>query len=441
MNSSTRTQAPPTDTRPSDLTTEPNDVSWLDSLLRKPLLATLRKFQLGRLEMELPDGTTEVFGDKDENGPRAQIAIRNDEFFRKCALYGNVGLGEAYVDGDWETSNIRAVIEWFIVNLHADESAKGSSQRCRLVGLLRLLDRMRHRLRPNNKTMSRRNIEEHYDLGNDFYKLWLDPSMTYSSARFTCAEQSLESAQSEKYDALCQKLQLTPNDRVLEIGCGWGGFALHAARNYDCHITGLTISPAQHQEAISRIKRAGLEDRIEIRMQDYRDLTGQFDKIVSIEMLEAVGDKFLETWCAKCHDILAPEGLLAVQMITVPDCDHAELKRGADWIQKHIFPGSLLLSIGRMNEAMNRTGNLFLHGLEDIGSSYNRTLSEWHTNFNENLDEVRALGFSERFVRKWNYYLQYSQAAFASRNISVVQGVYTRPANAATLTHEGGLNS
>jgi cyclopropane-fatty-acyl-phospholipid synthase len=176
-------------------------------------------------------------------------------------------------------------------------------------------------------------------------------------------------------------------------------------------------------------------------MQDYRDLTGQFDKIVSIEMLEAVGDKFLETWCSKCHDILAPEGLLAVQMITVPDCDHAELKRGADWIQKHIFPGSLLLSIGRMNEAMNRTGNLFLHGLEDIGSSYNRTLSEWHTNFNENLDEVRALGFSERFVRKWNYYLQYSQAAFASRNISVVQGVYTRPANAATLTHEGGLNS
>ena len=189
-----------------------------------------------------------------------------------------------------------------------------------------------------------------------------------------------------------------------------------------------------------RVEKAQLQDRIAIRMEDYRDVNGRYDKIVSIEMLEAVGDKFLETWCGKCNDILTPEGLLGVQMITVPDCDYASLKRGADWIQKHIFPGSLLLSIDRMNTAMMRTGNLFLHNLEDIGSSYSRTLGEWHSNFNANLDAVRALGFSERFLRKWNYYLKYCQAAFASRNISVVQGVYTRPANAITLNHESGLN-
>lgn len=412
--------------------------SWLTSLLRRPLIATLRDFRLGRLHVDLPDGSVEVFG-SDEPGPRARIAIRNDDFFRKCALHGNVGLGEAYLDGDWDTPDIRSVIEWFIVNLHADPRTRGSSQRLKLVGLLRLLDRVGHRLRANNKTMSRRNIEEHYDLGNDFYRLWLDPSMTYSSARYTHPEQSLESAQAEKYENLCRLLKLQPGDRVLEIGCGWGGFALHAARHHGVHVTGVTISPAQHDEATRRVREAGLEDRIEIRLQDYRDLSGTFDKIVSIEMLEAVGDRYLETWTAKCHEVLAPGGLLAVQMITVPDCDHAELRRGTDFIQKHIFPGSLLLSIGRMNEAMNRTGTLFLHGLEDLGASYARTLREWHATFNGRLDEVRELGFSERFIRKWNYYLKYCEAAFATRNISVVQAVYTRPANQATLHREDGL--
>jgi cyclopropane-fatty-acyl-phospholipid synthase len=412
--------------------------SFLTNLLRRPLLNTLRGFRLGRLQLDLPDGSSETFG-SDEGGPRARISIRDDAFFKKCALHGNVGLGEAYLDGDWDTPDIRAVIEWFIVNLHADGRARGSSQRLRLIGLLRILDRIGHRLRPNSRTMSRRNIEEHYDLGNDFYRLWLDPTMTYSGARFTRPEQTLESAQHDKYEALCQKLKLTAADHVLEIGCGWGGFALHAAARHGCRVTGVTISPAQHAEATQRVREAGLEGRVEIRLQDYRDITGQFDRIVSIEMLEAVGDRYLETWTAKCHEVLAPGGLLAVQMITVPDCDHAELKRGTDFIQKHIFPGSLLLSIGRMNEAMNRTGNLFLHGLEDLGTSYVRTLHQWHDRFNARLADVEAQGFSDRFIRKWNYYLKYCEAAFASRNISVVQAVYTRPANRATLHREDGV--
>ena len=427
-------------TRTSDMTREVDSSDWLQALLQKPLLATLEKFRIGRLKIEMPDGSVQDFGTTTADGPLAEIIVHNHAFFRKCVLYGNVGLGESYMDGDWDTPDIGSVIEWFIFNLHADKSAKGSSQKFRVLGLLRILDRIRHRLRHNSKTLSRRNIEEHYDLGNDFYKLWLDPSMTYSSAKFSHAEQTLESAQSEKYDALCRKLQLNSSDHVLEIGCGWGGFALHAARKYGCRVTGLTISQAQHDEASKRVKNAQLEDRIKIRMEDYRDINGRYDKIVSIEMLEAVGDKFLETWCAKCDEILAPEGLLGIQMITVPDCDYDALRRGADWIQKHIFPGSLLLSVDRMNIAMKRTGNLFLHNLEDLGSSYSRTLGEWHSGFNMNLDAVRALGFSERFLRKWNYYLKYCQAAFASRNISVVQGVYTRPANASTLTHEFGLN-
>ncbi|MCB1066449.1 MAG: class I SAM-dependent methyltransferase [Verrucomicrobiae bacterium] len=404
-------------------------------------MKTLERFQLGQLHLEFPDGTTKILGGEADSGPQAHITIASEDFFKKCALYGNVGLGEAYMDGDWETPDIRSALEWFIVNLHADEEAKGSSQRLKLVGFLRTLDRIGHRLRPNTKKMSRRNIEEHYDLGNDFYKLWLDSTMTYSCGRYTSPDESLESAQFAKYDALCQKLKLTAEDHVLEIGCGWGGFALHAVKNYGCRVTGVTISQAQYEEAIQRIREAGLEDRIEIRLQDYRDITGQFDKIVSIEMLEAVGDRYLETWCAKCHEVLAPEGLLAVQMITVPDCDHAELKRGADFIQKHIFPGSLLLSVGRMNQAMNRTGNLFLHGLEDIGTSYTRTLREWHDAFNARRDEVSAQGFSDRFIRKWNYYLKCCEAAFATRNISVVQGVYTRPANQRTLHREDGVLS
>lgn len=441
MSTPTNTSTIPSDHRAPDLAADLPAPSWLDRTLRRPLLKVLRGFELGQLNVEFPDGRTEIFGGSPESGPRARIAIHHEDFFRKCALYGNVGLGESYMDGDWDTPDIRAALEWFIVNLHADRNARGSSQRLGMVGILRMLDRLRHRLRPNSKAMSRRNIEEHYDLGNDFYRLWLDPTMTYSAARYTHEDQDLQSAQEAKYEALCQRLNLTEEDHVLEIGCGWGGFARYAAAHYGCRVTGVTISPSQLAEGRRRIEDAGLCDQVDLRLQDYRDIEGQFDKIVSIEMLEAVGDEFLETWCAKCHELLAPGGLLAVQMITVPDCDHAELKRGADFIQRHIFPGSLLLSIGRMGQAMNRTGNLFLHGLEDLGASYSRTLREWHITFNAKRDEVLALGFSERFLRKWNYYLKYCEAGFASRNISVVHAVYTRPVNSSTLHREDGVNS
>ena len=398
------------------------------SIYRAPVLKTLQGFSRGCLDLVLPDGESILLGDKEATA-RANMFVNNESFFRKCALGGGVGLGEAYMDGDWETDDIKVVIGWFILNLHASKKLRGSSQRFRMVGLLKFIDRLGHRLRHNSKSTSRRNIEEHYDLGNAFYKLWLDPTMTYSSARFTKANQSLEEAQQSKYEGLCEKLRLAENDHVLEIGCGWGGFSCFAAQRYGCRVTAVTISKAQFDEATRRVREVGLEDKIEIRLQDYRDLTGQFDKIASIEMLEAVGDKYHKTWAAKCQEVLKPDGLLAVQMITVPDGDYAELKRGTDFIQKHIFPGSLLLSISRMNEAFQSTGDLFLYELEDLGLSYARTLSEWYGQFNDKTDAVRELGFSERFIRKWNYYLKYCEAAFATRNISVVQAVYTRPCN------------
>lgn len=398
------------------------------SIYRAPVLKTLRGFSKGCLMLTLPGGDSVAIGDEDAKF-HAGIEVNDEAFFRKCALGGGVGLGESYMDGDWETDDIKDVITWFILNLHANKKLRGSSQRLRLVGLLKFIDRMGHRLRHNSKATSRRNIEEHYDLGNNFYRLWLDPTMTYSSARFTESKQTLEEAQRSKYEALCEKLQLKESDHVLEIGCGWGGFSCHAAERHGCRVTAVTISQAQFDEASRHVRQAGLEDKIEIRLQDYRDITGQFDKIASIEMLEAVGDKYHKTWAAKCHEVLKSDGLLAVQMITVPDSNYGDLRKGTDFIQKHIFPGSLLLSISRMNEVFQSTGDLFLHGLEDLGLSYARTLSEWYDQFNEQLESVRELGFSERFIRKWSYYLKYCEAAFATRNISVVQAVYTRPCN------------
>lgn len=410
----------------------------VDPVFQKLLLSTLERFKIGRLQLTLPDGSSRHFG-RGEHVPSAELAVNDQRFFRACALHGNVGLGEAYIDELWTTPDIRAVIEWFAINVAADEKLRGSSQRIKLIGVLRWLDRLGHRLRNNSKSGSRRNIEEHYDLGNDFYQLWLDPSMTYSAAKFTRADDNLEQAQRNKYQALCEKLQLSKNDHVLEIGCGWGGFSIYAAAHFGCRITGVTISPAQHEEAKRRVKEQGLEHLIELRLQDYRDITGQFDKIACIEMLEAVGDKYLETWCRKVDQVLKPNGMVAVQIITVPDADHRDLKRGTDFIQKHIFPGSLLLSVGRMNQAFNRTGDLFLHGLEDLGTSYHRTLHHWFNRFNDRLDEVRELGFDDRFIRKWNYYLKYCEAGFASRMISVVQGVYTRPYNAEQLNSNDGV--
>ena len=399
---------------------------------QRAILQALEGMTLGRLRLELPDGSRHSFGRPDATS-QAEIRIKRPEFFKRCVLFGDVGFGEAYVDGDWETDDITAVIAWFILNVENAPAMSGARSRKFLINLLGWQNRLRHLLRPNSPAVSPRNIREHYDLGNDFYRLFLDPSMTYSSALFDIPGQTLEEAQTAKYDRLCQQLQLKPGEHLLEIGSGWGGMALRAARQYGCRVTTVTISPAQFEYARQRLAREGVAGQVEVKLMDYRDITGQFDKIVSIEMLEAVGEAYLETYFAKCHEVLKPHGLLGVQMITCPDNRYDSLRKNVDWIQKHIFPGSLLLSVHRINQALRRTGDLYLHDLKEMGLSYAETLRRWRTTFNQQLPQVRSLGFDDRFIRKWNYYLSYCEAAFAQRNITVVQAIYTRPNNAGLI--------
>ncbi|MGY8654399.1 MAG: class I SAM-dependent methyltransferase [Verrucomicrobiia bacterium] len=394
------------------------------------VLKALSRMRRGKLRVTLPDGREVFLGDP-AAGESATLRIMDPAFFKKCVLFGDVGFGEAYVDGDWETDDIAAVIRWLIVNLEDAPGLSGSKAGAGLTNLLIAFNRVVHLLRPNSVRKSRSNIHEHYDLGNDFYQLFLDETMTYSSGLFRSGDESLAEAQEAKYKRLCDQLRLKQSDHVLEIGCGWGGFCTYAAKHYGCRVTAITISEEQLKYARERVAREGLAGRVDIVLRDYRHVIGEFDKIVSIEMLEAVGDGYLETYFAKCFEVLKKDGLLGVQMITCPDSRFDQLRKGVDWIQKHIFPGSLLLSVGRVNRALNRTGDLFLHDLKDMGDSYMRTLGIWRERFNAELPAVRKLGFDESFVRKWNYYLSYCEAAFDMRNISVVQAIYTRPNNLA----------
>lgn len=407
------------------------------SFVQRAVLATFAGMTRGRLTLELPDGSVHEFGAPDRPvgliapgvAHAALIRIRRLGFFKKCILAGDIGFAESYIDGDWETPDLTAVVGWFVLNLDQAPTVSGSRKaRSLALNFLRLGNRLSHLLRPNSRTMARRNISEHYDLSNDFFALWLDPNMMYSGARWTGVT-TLEEAQVAKNDSLCRKLHLQASDHVLEIGTGWGGWSIQAAKNYGCRVTTLTISRQQHDLARARIAAAGLSDRIEVRLQDYRELTGQFDKIVSIEMLEAVGHRYLPEYAAVCHRVLKPDGLLALQFITCPDSRYGQLRRGVDFIQKHVFPGSLLLSINRLNQLLTEQGGFVLHSLEDLGSDYSRTLLTWRGLFHDRLDRVRALGFDDRFIRKWNYYLCYCEAAFALRNVSMVQTVHTRPNN------------
>ena len=393
------------------------------------VLRALEGMNKGSLLVTLPDGDVMQFGDKRAE-IHATVRIIRPEFFRKCLLYGDVGFGEAYVDGDWETDDITKVISWFLLNVENAPTISGNRRKMWMLNFMKILNRIGHRLRDNTRSGSRKNISEHYDLSNDFFRRVLDVGMTYSSAYFSTPELTLEQAQTEKYDRLCRQLRLQPTDHVLEIGSGWGGFAVHAAGVYGCRVTTITVSEQQFRYAEERIRLSGLENRIEIRLQDYREITGSFDKIVSIEMLEAVGDRHMETFFAKCLEVLKKDGLLGLQVITSPDARYDSLRKGVDWIQKHIFPGSLLPSIARINQAINRTGDLSLHDLKDMGLHYARTLHLWRESFNRNIDTILDLGFDTQFARKWNYYFSYCEAAFAMRNINVVQMIYTRPNNA-----------
>lgn len=395
------------------------------------VLKALSRMDKGRLYLTLPGGRQMTLGDG--LAPvTASLVILDDAFFKQCVLFGDVGFGEAYVDGLWDTDNITAVISWFLLNIDQAPGLSGSKVQGFALNLLKTWNKIAHS-RANTLKGSRKNISRHYDLNNDFFGLLLDPGMTYSSAYFLREGMTLEEAQIAKYDRLCRQLNLQPGDEVLEIGSGWGANAIYMARQYGCRVTSLTISEEQFRYAVDQVKKEGLEERVTIRLEDYRKISGQFDKIVSVEMLEAVGHHFLDGYFSKCQSLLKKEGILALQVITCPDSRYDSMRKGIDWIQKHIFPGSLLPSVGAINNSINRTGDLSLVDLKDMGLHYAKTLRAWYEQFNARLAEVRSLGFDETFIRKWNYYLCYCEAAFAMRNIHVMQLVYTRPNNTRYL--------
>ena len=395
------------------------------SLARRLVLPELAKLTKGRLVLRLPEGAELVLGDPRATGG-ARMEIRDENAFRRIMLAADIGLTEGYMEGEWDSPDLNALIGFFIENIDQTPGMSGSARKALGVGLFRIADRIGHLLRPNDKRMVRRNISEHYDVSNDFFRLFLDPSMMYSSARWEGTD-SLEQAQANKNDSLCRFLQLKPTDHVIEIGTGWGGWALHAVRKYGCRVTSLTISQAQHDLAVERVKAAGLADRITVKLEDFRDHQGSYDKCVSIEMMEALGDKYLPAFCASIGRLLKPDGIAAFQYITCPDSRYAQFRDGVDFIQKHIFPGSLLLSINRVGELMTKESGFQLDRLEEFGPDYARTLDAWCRAFEANLDKVRGMGFDERFIRKWRLYFRYCQAAFAHRNIGVVQAVYVRP--------------
>lgn len=398
-------------------------------LSRQIIFKTLQPLQRGSLELILPEGERRVFGGLNKDF-QARIVVRDENFFKRCVFFGPIGFGESYMAGEWDTPDLAKVIAWFILNAEDTGGMKTRKGRSNpLLNLLNAYNRFVHLRRPNSLGKSRENISEHYDLSNEFFKLWLDPSMTYSSAYFDPPSLSLEEAQTKKYDNLCRKLQLAATDHVLEIGSGWGGFSMHAAKTYGCKVTTITISEEQYAEASKRIQAAGLQDRITILFSDYRVVEGQFDKIASIEMLEAVGDKYVDEYFATCSRLLKPHGLIGLQAILCPDQQYEILRDGVDFIQKHIFPGSLLMSLGRVAQALQKTGDFNLLVYEDMALHYAKTLKIWCENFETVLDEVRAQGFDEIFIRKWRYYLRYCEAAFGMRHITVAQMVYTRPNN------------
>jgi cyclopropane-fatty-acyl-phospholipid synthase len=407
-------------------------------LYRRAVLAALKPMEHGVMRLTMPEGSVLTIGrgtnPRDAaHGVHAEMRILDANFFRRCFYYGDIGLAESYMAGEWETGDLAEVISWFILNHERSQAQSGSAARQKILGWFGWLNQLGHRLRANDLGRSQKNIAAHYDLSNEFFATFLDPSMTYSSALYRTGDESLADAQHAKYDRICRMLRLEPGMRVLEIGGGWGALSRMMAESFGCHVTTLTLSERQFEWASEARDRAGLGDRIDIRLLDYRRVTGTFDRIVSIEMLEAVGHEYFDAFFAKCEEVLAPNGLVALQAITAPETRYESMRKGVDFIQKHIFPGGHIPSVGALLESVHRSTRFTLHDLHDFGLSYATTLQQWADAFESQRDRIRALGFNdEAFLRKWRYYFMYCKAGFQMRHISVVQMLLTRP-NCYTL--------
>ena len=397
----------------------------VERLLRQQLLRRLSFIQHGKVIIHDPVASVEL--GESVGGPAVSIRVHDMTFYSRVGAQGSVGAGDAYGDGLWSCDDLVGLVRLLVRNRDLLDGMEG--------GLARLggwILRCRHALNRNTRAGSRRNIAAHYDLGNEFFATFLSADMMYSSAMWQDADDTLEQASTRKLDVICRKLGLRPGQRVLEIGTGWGGFALHAAKQYGCHVTTTTLSGEQHALARRRVAEERLTDRIEILLQDYRDLQGRYDKVVSIEMIEAIGAQYLDTYFAKLASLLKPAGQALIQTITIEDHRYEQALAAVDFIRRYVFPGSFIPSINAVMSAKTHTTDLALLHLEDFGLSYARTLHEWRARFMARLPDIRAQGFDERFIRLWEFYLAYCEGGFLERSIGVSHLLFRRPGHAGT---------
>ena len=394
----------------------------VERFARRAVLARLAGIKRGRIVIEDGDERITFGQDMSTTDLRATIRVTDPRFYSDLALGGSMGAGEAYMAGSWTTDDLTALVQIMIRNRAVMEGMDG--------GLARLANparRLLHYFNRNTRAGSQRNIAAHYDLGNDFFELILDPTLMYSCAIFSRPDSTLEEAAIAKVDRICRKLDLRAHDHLLEIGTGWGGFAIHAAKNYGCRVTTTTISRAQHDYALKKIAEQGLGDRITVLFKDYRDLGGQFDKAVSIEMIEAVGHQFVDSYFRKCGELLKPDGIMLLQAITIADQFYESAVRNVDFIKKYIFPGAFIPSVTSLCDSITRASDLRLFHLEDITPNYAETLKHWRMRMFQNIERVRALGYPEEFIRMWEFYLCYCEGGFRERYIGDVQMLLTKP--------------
>ena len=393
----------------------------LQQFAKNQVLARLARLQIGQLTI-IENGQQTVFGG--DKSLSATVTVHDAHFYGEMAFGGSIGAGEAYMLGYWSADNLTNVIRIMAANQGVMDALEGGYQWASKPFLKAL-----HWLNRNTTDGSRKNIAAHYDLGNDFFKLWLDPTMMYSSAIFSPPDCSLQAASNKKLQVICDKLDLKPTDHVVEIGTGWGGFAIYAAKNYGCKVTTTTISQQQFDEAVLRVNAENLADKVTLLLNDYRDLQGQFDKLVSIEMIEAVGHQFYDIYFKKCASLLKPNGIALIQAITIADQRFESAKNSVDFIQRYIFPGSNIPSITAMLTSITKVSDLKIYDLEDIGLHYATTLRIWRENFFANIDAVRSLGYSEEFINMWEFYLCYCEGGFAERALGDVHLLLVKPEN------------
>lgn len=415
-------------------------VGFLERAGKAAVRRALARLTYGRIELSDRDDAPESFGPGGPDAPTIRVRVTGEGAFAAMAFRGAMGASEAYMDGLWQTDDLPGLIEVLTVNYAPLRSMDRTFAKLAVP-----FERARYLLRRNTRSGSRRNIVAHYDLSDEFFRLFLDPTMLYSSAYFRRGDETLEEAQTEKIDLVCRKLGLIPTDHLVEIGSGWGAMAIHAARHYGCRVTTTTISDNQFAETARRVNAAGLQGRIEVLKEDYRDLArrrpGAFDKLVSIEMIEAVGHAFHDEFFRGCAALLKPDGLACIQAIVIRDQFYDAAKGRVDFLKRYIFPGSCLMSVGRMQGCVARVTDFTTRHTEDIGPHYIRTLRAWREAFMARLPEVRGLGFDERFIRMWEYYLAYCEGAFRAGHCSDVQLLLAKPLGRPMFIGPGGVPS